>query len=156
MCYPKGKEVTKYREDGENPTSQEEQQLASILSSEVDEAGRLAVRENAKHVLQQSGLADMLRAINKDQLKGRGRFEEYDTIVLLRWGSGYTGRHLWIEVNGNTIRFRLPPHLKCTKPTPLCDGEYHIFTSSMWANRELLRTELDKYYAKPVAETSSD
>lgn len=156
MCYPKGKEVTNYKEDGENPTSQEEQQLASILSSEVDEAGRLAVRENAKHVLRQSGLADMLRAINKDQLKGRGRFEEYDTIVLLRWGSGYTGRHLWIEVNGNTIRFRLPPHLKCTKPAPLCDGEYHIFTSSMWANRELLRTELANYYAKPVAETSSD
>ena len=142
--------------DGENPTSQEEQQLASVLSGEVDEAGRLAVRENAKHVLRQSGLADMLRAINKDQLKGRGRFEEYDTIVLLRWGSSSTGRHLWIEVNGNTIRFRLSPHLKCTQPAPLCDGEYHIFTGAMWANRELLRTELDKYYAKPVAETSSD
>jgi len=140
----------------EIPTNQEEQQLENIFSREVDEATRVAARENAKHILQQSGLADMLRAINKDRLKGRGRFEEYDTIVLLRWGTGYTGRHLWIEVNGNTIRFRLPPHLKCAQAAPLCDGEYHTFTSSMWANRALLRAELDKYYAKPVAETSSD
>ena len=139
-----------------HPTNQDEQRLETILSSEADEARRLAVRENAKRILQQSGLAEMLRAINKDQLKGRGRFEEYDTIVLLRWGTGYTGRHLWIEINGNTIRFRLNPHLKCAQSTPQCDGEYHTFTSSMWANRELLRRELDKYYAKPVAETSSD
>lgn len=142
--------------NGENPTNQEEQQLENIFSSEADEATRLAARENAKHILQHSGLADMLRVINKDQLKGRGRFEEYDTIVLLRWGTGYTGRHLWIEVNENTIRFRLPPHLKCAQSAPLCDGEYHTFTSSMWTNRELLRTELNKYYEKPVAETSSD
>jgi len=154
MCYPKSRSM----EFGKavNFTSYEEQQLEHILSSEADEATRQAARENARHILQQSGLPDMLRAINKNQLKGRGRFEEYDTIVLLRWGTGYTGRHLWIEVNGNTIRFRLPPHLKCAQSVPLCDGEYHTFTSSMWANRELLRTELDKYYAKPVAETSSD
>lgn len=137
-------------------THHEEQQLENILSSELDEATRQAARENARHILQQSGLPDMLRAINKNQLKGRGRFEEYDTIVLLRWGTGYTGRHLWIEVNDNTIRFRLPPHLKCAQSAPLCDGEYHTFTNSMWVNRELLRSELDKYYAKPVPETSSD
>jgi len=140
----------------ENLTNYEEQQLENILSSELDEATRQAARENARHILQQSGLPDMLRAINKNQLKGRGKFEEYDTIVLLRWGTGYTGRHLWIEVNGDTIRFRFPPHLKCAQLAPLCNGEYHTFTSSMWTNRELLRTELDKYYAKPVAETSSD
>jgi hypothetical protein len=120
------------------------------------EARRLAVRENAKHVLRESGLAEMLRSINKDLLKGRGRFEEYDSMVLFKWGSGYTRRHIWVEINGNTIRFRLAPHRKCAAPVPACDGEYHIFTSSMWADRELLRTELYKYYAKPVAESSDD
>ncbi len=120
------------------------------------EARRLAVRENAKRVLRDSGLAQMLQAINKEQLKGRGTFEEYDSMVLFRWGSGTTRRHIWVEINGNTIRFRLSPHRKCGMPTPQCDGEYHTFTSSMWANRKLLQAELHKYYAKPVAESSDD
>jgi len=120
------------------------------------EARRLAMRENAKHVLRESGLAEMLRSLNKDSLKGRGRFEEYDSMVLFKWGSGYTRRHIWVEVNGNTIRFRLSAHRKCATAVPVCDGEYHIFTSSMWADRELLRTELYKYYTKPAAESSDD
>jgi len=120
------------------------------------EVRRLAVRENAKRVLRESGLAEMLRSLNKDSLKGRGRFEEYDSMVLFKWGSGYTRRHIWVEVNGNTIRFRLSAHRKCASAVPICDGEYHIFTSSMWADRELLRTELYKYYTKPVAESSDD
>jgi len=120
------------------------------------EARRLAVRENAKRVLRDSGLAQMLQAINKEQLKGRGTFEEYDSMVLFRWGSGTTRRHIWVEINGNTIRFRLSPHRKCSMPTPQCDGEYHTFTNSMWANRKLLQAELHKYYAKPVAESSDD
>lgn len=139
-----------------NITNQEEKQLESILSSEVDEARRLAVRENAKRVLQESGLAEMLKTLNKNALKGRGSFHEYDSMILLRWGTSYTRRHIWVEINGNTIRFRLAAHRQCAITAPLCDGEYHTFTSAMWADRKLLQDELNKYYAKPVAETSSD
>ena len=139
-----------------NTTNQEEKQFASILSREADEATRLSVRENAKRVLQESGLAEMLKTLNKNALKGRGTFQEYDSTILLRWGTSYTRRHIWVEINGNTIRFRLAPHRRCAVTAPLCDGEYHTFTSTMWADRELLLSELNKYYAKPVAETSSD
>jgi hypothetical protein len=139
-----------------NLTNQDEKQLESILSSEVDEARRLAVRENAKRVLQESGLAEMLKTLNKNALKGRGSFHEYDSMILLRWGTSYTRRHIWVEINGNTIRFRLTPHRKCAIAAPICDGEYHTLTSAMWADRKLLQNELNKYYAKPVAETSSD
>jgi len=137
-------------------TSDNEKDPGGSLNDAEFEARRLVMRENAKHVLRESGLAEMLRSINKDLLKGRGRFEEYDSMILFKWGSGYTRRHIWVEVNGNTIRFRLTPHRKCAAPVPACDGEYHIFTSSMWADRELLRTELYKYYTKPVAESSDD
>lgn len=139
-----------------NTTNQEEKQFASILSQEADEATRLSVRENAKRVLQESGLVEMLKTLNKNALKGRGTFQEYDSTILLRWGTSYTRRHIWVEINGNTIRFRLAPHRQCAVTAPLCDGEYHTFTSTMWADRELLLSELNKYYAKPVAETSSD
>jgi hypothetical protein len=127
-----------------------------VLSEETDEAHRLAVRENAKRVMRESGMAEMLRTLNTNALKGRGTFHEYDTMVLLRWGTSTTRRHLWIEVSGNTIRFRLPPHRRCTASSPICDGEYHTFTAAMWSNRGFLLSELNKYYNKPVAETSSD
>jgi hypothetical protein len=139
-----------------NVTNQEEKHLESVLSSEADEAQRLAVRENAKQVLQESGLAEMLKTLNKNALKGRGSFYEYDSMILLKWGTSYTRRHIWVEVKGNTIRFRLSPHRKCAMTVPICDGEYHTFTSAMWADRELLLNELNNYYARPIAETSSD
>jgi hypothetical protein len=139
-----------------NVTNQDEKHVESILSVEVDEAQRQAVRENAKRVLQESGLAEMLKTLNKNALKGRGSFYEYDSMILLKWGTSYTRRHLWVEVNGNTIRFRLAPHRKCTFTAPICDGEYHTFTSAMWADREFLLNELNKYYTRPIAETSSD
>jgi len=126
------------------------------LNEQEIEARRLALRENAKRVLRESGLAQMLQEINKNELRKRGAFEEYDTLVLLKWGTGYTRRHIWVEVNGNTIRFRLTPHRICSDSVPLCDGEYHTFTSQMWANSDLLRLELYKYYRKPVAESSDD
>ncbi|MFL5586354.1 MAG: hypothetical protein ACJ797_26145 [Ktedonobacteraceae bacterium] len=135
-------------------TNQDE--VEGILNEEEIEARRLAERENARRVLRDSGLAQMLQEINKDELKRRGKFEEYDSMILLKWGTGYTRRHIWVEINGNSIRFRLSPHRKCASPIPLCDGEYHTFTSQMWVNPDLLRQELYKYYKKPVAESSSD
>jgi hypothetical protein len=136
--------------------NQDTDNLHYVLSEEEDEAQRQALRENAKRVMRESGMAEMLRTLNNYALKGRGTFHEYDSMVLLRWGTSYTRRHLWIEVRGNTIRFRLNPHRRCSAPAPICDGEYHTFTSAMWANRPFLLDELNKYYAKPVAETSSD
>ncbi len=135
-------------------TNQDE--VEGTLNEEEIEARRLAERENARRVLRDSGLAQMLQEINKDELKRRGKFEEYDSMILLKWGTGYTRRHIWVEINGNSIRFRLSPHRKCASPIPLCDGEYHTFTSQMWVNPDLLRQELYKYYKKPVAESSSD
>lgn len=137
-------------------TSQDGPQVDALLHTEADEAHRQAVRENARRVLQESGLAEMLKTLNRNALKGRGSFQEFDSIIVFRWGTAYTRRHLWIEIEGNTIRFRMNLHLQCSSSTPLCDGEYHTFTSPMWANRDFLLSELHKYYVKPVAETSSD
>src|SRR6266566_838868 len=84
-------------------SSEDTKDAPELLNDAEFEARRLAMRENAKHVLWESGLAEMLRSINKDLLKGRGRFEEYDSMVLFKWGSGYTRRHIWVEVSASTI-----------------------------------------------------
>ncbi|GER89387.1 hypothetical protein KDW_35490 [Dictyobacter vulcani] len=141
-------------------TSQDYQESASELDESLheqeQEARRIATRENAKHVLRESGLAEMLQSINKNLLKGRGHFEEYDSLILFRWGTHSTRRHMWIEVRGSSLLFRLHPHRTCANSAPICDGEYHTFTAAMWSDREFLKAELKKYYDRPVAETSAD
>ena len=126
------------------------------LDAQEQEARRLAARENAKYILRESGLAEMLQAINRNLLKGRGHFEEYDSMVLFKWGTSSTLRHMWIEVVDDTLRFRFNEHRKCSRPAPVCDGEYHTFTTVMWKDRAFMQQELKKYYDRPVAESSSD
>lgn len=138
------------------PTNQDGLSENTMHEVEVEQAHRQAIRENTRRVLQESGLANMLKTLNRHALKGRGSFEEFDTLIVFRWGTASTRRHLWIEIVGNTLRFRMNPHLPCSDSAPLCDGEYHTFTSTMWANQEFLLQELHKYYTKPVAESSSD
>lgn len=122
----------------------------------LDEAQRQAVRENAKRILQESGAATMLRTLNKEQLKNRGWFEEYDSGVIFKWGTWSTRRHVWVDIQGDAIRFRLNPHLKCKAPVPICDGEYHTLRREHWQQREILLEEMAKNFAKPVAEPSAD
>jgi hypothetical protein len=61
-------------------TNQQSEELSpssdASLHEQEREAKRIAIRENAKHVLRESGLAGMLQEINRNLLKGRGRFEE--------------------------------------------------------------------------------
>ena len=117
---------------------------------------RLATRENAKWVIRESGIGEMLQTLNRQALQGRGWFEEYDSGVLFKWGTGYTRRHIWVDIRGGELRFRLRHHLKCSAPVPLCDGEYHTFTPTMWRVRGALLRELNRNYERPVAETSED
>ena len=121
-----------------------------------DEEQRRATRENAKRVIRESGIGEMLQTLNRQALQGRGWFEEYDSGVLFKWGTGYTRRHIWIDIHGDELRFRLRNHLKCSAAIPVCDGEYHTFTPAMWRIRGAVLRELNRNYERPVAETSED
>jgi hypothetical protein len=120
------------------------------------EEERRALRENTRRVLRESGVAEILRTLNKHALQGRGHFEEYDSGVLFKWGSGYTRRHIWVDVAGDRLRFRLRPHIRCAAPVPACDGEYHTFTAETWRIPNAVLREVDRNYKRPVAETSDD
>ena len=117
---------------------------------------RRAIRENAKRVIRESGIGEMLQTLNRNALQGRGWFEEYDSGMLFKWGSGYTRRHIWVDIAGELLRFRLLPHIACAAPIPACDGEYHSFTPEMWRIRGAVLHELHRNYEHPVAETSED
>ncbi|MBF6590218.1 MAG: hypothetical protein IVW57_06750 [Ktedonobacterales bacterium] len=131
------------------PEAPEDRQFA-------DEAARQAARENARRVLRESGVAELLQTLNRHALQERGRFVEYDSGVVFKWGHGYTLRHIWVDVAGETLRFRLRPHLRCAAAVPACDGEYHSFTRQTWHIPGAVLRELDRNYQHPVAEASED
>lgn len=124
----------------------------------MTETERLALRENARKILQESRLAAMLQEINKASLKGRGWFDEYDSGVIMKWGTGYTRRHIWVHIEGEEIWIRLKEHRACSADmTPArCDGEYHAYTRKQWSRLDLMKTEILAYYEHPVAESSDD
>jgi hypothetical protein len=121
-----------------------------------EERQRRAVRENAKRIIRESGINELLRTLNHNALQERGWFEEYDSGVIMKWGTGYTRRHIWVDISGDQLRFRLLPHIKCAAPVPACDGEYHSFTRETWRLPGALLRELHRNYEHPVAETSED
>jgi hypothetical protein len=137
--------------------------IAHLSAIEIGERGltltdeqRKALRDNARRVLRESGVAEILQTLNKHALQGRGRFEEYDSGVLFKWGEKYTTRHIWVDVAGDRLRFRLKPHIRCKTAIPFCDGEYHTFTAETWRIPNAVLREVDANYKRPVAESSDD
>ena len=59
------------------------------------ERARRIVRDNAKRVIRESGIGEMLQTLNRNALQERGWFEEYDSGVLFKVG----------------LRLHPPPHL---------------------------------------------
>lgn len=138
------------------PDAVEEGEYSAGERGAQDPLVRTAIRENAKRVIRESGIGEMLQTLNRNALQGRGWFEEYDSGVIFKWGSGYTRRHIWVDISGDRLRFRLRSHIPCAAPVPVCDGEYHTFTPAMWRHRGAVLRELHRNYEHPVAETSED
>lgn len=138
------------------PSGRAEQPQPPTDDAESAEVERQATRENARRVLRESGVAEILQTLNRQALQGRGWFEEYDSGVLFKWGTSTTRRHIWVDVQGDTLRFRLNPHIRCVAAVPVCDGEYHSFTARTWAIPGAVLHEVDRNYKKPVAEPSGD
>ena len=42
----------------------------------------------------------ILQKFNRDYLYGMGRFDEYAGGLLLKWGDGYSRKHIWVTVDG--------------------------------------------------------
>lgn len=122
------------------------------------EEERQALRANATRVLRESQGAAILQELNRSLLKGRGWFDEYDSGVIMKWGTGYTRRHIWVHIADDEIRIRLRQHRVCApEATPArCDGEFHSYPRALWSDTDLLKTELKYYYDHAVAESSDD
>jgi len=105
-------------------------------------------------VVTESHVLDILKRFNRDYLYGQGRFDEYDRGLLLKWGDGYSRRHIWLMVEGENLVFETSHERRCDKA--YCEGGRHVFTPDLWRDVARINGELAEQFKRPVYERSDD
>ena len=67
-------------------------------------------------VIQDSRVLTILQMFNRDYLYGQGRFDEYKGGLILKWGDGYSRKHIWISVENGNLLFEVSHFKQCDKP----------------------------------------
>lgn len=126
----------------------------TIPDEDLDEQATTQMNANAAHVVDASHVRDILNRFNRDYLYGLGRFDEYDGGLLLKWGDGYSRKHIWITVEGQNLVFATSHERKCGKP--YCRGSAHVFTPEHWSDIRVINTELADQFHHPIYERTDD
>jgi len=105
-------------------------------------------------VINASRVREMLDLFNRDYLYGQGRFDEYSGGMLLKWGDGYSRKHIWVTVEDGNLIFETSHFKKCDKP--YCTGTHHVLTPDLYMNIDVINQELGDSFRRPVYERSDD
>jgi hypothetical protein len=105
-------------------------------------------------VIAASRVREVLHMFNRDFLYGQGRFDEYKEGLILKWGDGYSRKHIWITVKDGNLIFETSHARKCGKP--YCDGTHHVLTPDLYTNLDVINQELGDLFRRPVYEQSDD
>ncbi|MGH2504132.1 MAG: hypothetical protein ACRDID_16615, partial [Ktedonobacterales bacterium] len=97
---------------------------------------------------------DILAKFNRDYLYGLGRFDEYNRGMLLKWGDGYSRRHIWVTVEGENLVFQTSHERACSHS--YCVDGKHILTPQLWHDPRVINEELGEQFRRPVYERSDD
>ncbi|HTK07917.1 MAG TPA: hypothetical protein VL485_12165 [Ktedonobacteraceae bacterium] len=108
----------------------------------------------AARVINASRVRDVLQLFNRDYLYGQGRFDEYKDGFLLKWGDGYSRKHIWMTVENGNLIFETSHFKKCDKP--YCTGTHHVLTPDLYTNWDIINQELGDRFRRPVYERSED
>ena len=108
----------------------------------------------AEQVIAESRVRTILQMFNRDYLYGQGRFDEYRDGMLLKWGDGYSRKHIWLSVKDSNLLFETSHFKKCDKP--YCDGTHHVLTRDLYTNIDLVNSELGDLFRRPVTEPTED
>ncbi len=109
---------------------------------------------DAAKIIQESKVRLILNRFNRDFLYGQGRFDEYQGGLLLKWGDGYSRKHIWVSVEGENLLFEKSHSKRCDKP--YCTGTHHVLSPAQWKNTALVNEELGDCFRRPVYEASDD
>ena len=108
----------------------------------------------AEQVIADSRVREILQMFNRDYLYGQGRFDEYRDGLLLKWGDGYSRKHIWATVEDGNLVFETSHFKKCDKP--YCTGTHHVLTRDLYTNWDVINQELGDLFRRPVTERTED
>lgn len=126
----------------------------TIPEEDLDAQATTQMSPETERVISESKVLDILHKFNRDYLYGLGRFDEYQQGLLLKWGDGYSRKHIWIMVEGDNLIFKTSHERKCAKP--YCRGGAHAFAPEQWHDVRLINAELADQFQRPIYERSDD
>jgi hypothetical protein len=126
----------------------------TIPAEDLDAQATTEMSPAAARVIDESHVRDILHRFNRDYLYGLGRFDEYEHGMLLKWGDGYSRKHIWLTVEGDNLVFETSHERRCSKP--YCRGGHHVFAPEQWHDVRLINQELAEQFQRPVYERSDD
>ncbi|HEX7735169.1 MAG TPA: hypothetical protein VF458_09900 [Ktedonobacteraceae bacterium] len=125
-----------------------------IPEEDLAQEATTSMSPEAARVVAESNVLTILHMFNRDYLYGQGRFDEYKDGLLLKWGDGYSRRHIWVSVENGNLLFETS-HLKnCQKP--YCNGTHHVLSREQYTNIDLINAELGDLFRHPVYEPSDE
>jgi hypothetical protein len=135
----------------------QEQHSARALEIPAQDLAREATTHlspEAERVIKASRVREILHMFNRDYLYGQGRFDEYKDGLLLKWGDGYSRKHIWMTVENGNLVFETSHGRKCDKP--YCNGTHHVLTPELYTNLDIINQELGDRFRRPVYEGTED
>jgi hypothetical protein len=126
----------------------------TIPADDLAENATTSMRPEVERVVANSHVRDILRKFNREFLYGQGRFDEYAGGLLLKWGDGYSRKHIWITVEGDNLVFQTSHERSCGKS--VCANGHHSYPPDMWRDPRVINEELAEQFRRPVQESSDD
>jgi hypothetical protein len=126
----------------------------TIPAEDLDEQATTTMSPEVNRVISQSHVLDILQRFNRDYLYGLGRFDEYREGLLLKWGDGYSRKHIWITVEADSLIFATNHERNCGKS--FCRGSRHVFGPEEWHDIRVINDELADQFRHPIYERSDD
>ena len=105
-------------------------------------------------VIEDSRVQIILQMFNRDYLYGQGRFDEYKDGLILKWGDGYSRKHIWASVENGNLLFEISHFKQCDKP--YCNGTHHVLSRELYTNMDVVNQELGDLFRRPVHEPPDD
>ena len=135
----------------------EEQHSARELYIPKEDLAQEATTQMSPEVAQviaDSRVQIILQMFNRDYLYGQGRFDEYKDGLILKWGDGYSRKHIWTSVENGNLLFEISHFKKCDKS--YCNGTHHVLSRELYTNMDVINQELGDLFRRPVLEPPDD
>ncbi len=126
----------------------------TIPAEDLHAGATTQMTSEVARVVQESKILTLMHYFNRDFLYGLGRFDEYSQGVLLKWGDGYSRKHMWITVEGDNLIFATSHERSCGKP--YCQDGRHVYSPNEWHRIDLMNDELAEQFRRPIYERSDD